>query len=246
MKKLMSEPRTAAPVVFLDFDGTITRRDVTDVILESYADESWLEVERRWRAGEIGSRECLRAQMSLVRATRAQLEALVDTIEIDEGFAALLEACARRRLRVNVVSDGFDHFIRRILERPRLGLARLLRGVRVCASHLEFDSRGAMHLDFPYFRRPCEHGCATCKPAVIELLNPERAPAVFVGDGLSDRYAAACADLVFAKNSLAEYCRENEIGHVAYERLHEVAARLDSALDSSEPAGAFDPLPATA
>ncbi|HST53831.1 MAG TPA: MtnX-like HAD-IB family phosphatase [Pyrinomonadaceae bacterium] len=242
----MSEHRRTTPVVFLDFDGTITRRDVTDVILESYADESWLEVERRWRAGRIGSRECLRAQMSLVRATRAQLEALVDTIEVDEGFAGLLEACARRRAHVFVISDGFDHFIRRILERPRLGLARLLRGVRVCASHLEFDSRGEMRLDFPYFRETCEHGCATCKPAVLELLNAERAPSVFVGDGLSDRYAAACADLVFAKNSLAQYCREQEIEHVAYERLREVASRLDSILDSTVPVGSLAALPATA
>ena len=103
-----------------------------------------------------------------------------------------------------------------------------------------------MRLDFPYFRRPCEHGCATCKPAVMELLNPERAPAVFVGDGLSDRYAARRADLVFAKNSLAEYCREREIEHVEYERLREVAARLDSILDLRATVGAFKPLPATA
>src|SRR5579885_977566 len=195
----MSKHRTAAPVVFLDFDGTITRRDVTDVILEAYADESWVEVERRWRAGETGSRECLRAQMALVRATRAQVEALVDTIEIDEGFAALLEACARRRLRVNVVSDGFDHFIRRILERPRLGLARLLRGVRVHASHLEFDSRGAMRLDFPYFRRPCEHGCATCirtgTPRVGPTLSSQRtrSPNTAASERSSTSSTSGCA-----------------------------------------------------
>jgi 2,3-diketo-5-methylthio-1-phosphopentane phosphatase len=238
--------RTTTPIIFLDFDGTITRRDVTDVILESHAGESWLEVEKRWRAGEIGSRECLRAQMSLVRASRAQLDALVDTIEVDGGFAQLLETCARRRMTVNIVSDGFDYFIRRILERPRLGLSRLLRGVRIHASHLEFGPRGEMHLDFPYFRKPCGHGCATCKPEVLKLLNPERAPSVFVGDGLSDRYAARCADLVFAKKSLAAYCREREIEHVAYERLSEVAARLDSMLDLRDSVGRFAALPATA
>jgi 2-hydroxy-3-keto-5-methylthiopentenyl-1-phosphate phosphatase len=238
--------RKTTPIIFLDFDGTITRRDVTDVILESHADESWLEVERRWRAGEIGSRECLRAQMSLVRAAREQLDALVDTIEVDEGFASLLETCARRHLHVNIVSDGFDYFIRRILERPRLGLSRLLRGVRVCASHLEFGPRGEMRLDFPYFRKPCGHGCATCKPEVLELLNPERAPSVFVGDGLSDRYAASRADLVFAKAALADYCREREIEHINYEKLREVAARLDSMLDLRDSVGSFTALPATA
>ena len=119
-------------------------------------------------------------------------------------------------------------------------------GVRVCASHLEFSARGEMRLDFPFFRETCEHGCATCKPAVLELLNAERAPSVFVGDGLSDRYAAACSDLVFAKNALAQYCREQDIEHVAYERLREVASRLDSILDSTEPVGSLAALPATA
>src|SRR5947209_2712668 len=152
--------QTTTPVVFLDFDGTITRRDVTAVILESYAGESWLEVERRWRAGQIGS-------------------------------------------------------------------------------------RGEMRLDFPYFRKPCEHGCATCKPAVMGLHNSAGAPSVFVGDGLYDWYAAACADLVFAKAALAEYCREQEIEHVAYEKLREVASRLDSMLDLKDSVGSFAALPAT-
>jgi 2-hydroxy-3-keto-5-methylthiopentenyl-1-phosphate phosphatase len=246
MKGRMSGHQTTTPVVFLDFDGTITRRDVVDVILETYADERWIEIEKQWRAGRIGSRACLRAQMALVRATREQLDALVDSIEVDLGLAPLLETCARRRLQVNVVSDGFDYCIRRVLERPRLGLKRLLSGVRVCASRLEVDARRGLWLSFPYFRQPCEHGCATCKPAVMGMLNGAGAPSVFVGDGLSDRYAAACADIVFAKNSLAVYCREEGIEHVAYENLSHVAARLDEMLDSLDSVGSFAAVPATA
>ncbi len=246
MKGRMSEHQVTTPVVFLDFDGTITRRDVVDVILETYADERWIEIERQWRAGRIGSRDCLRAQMALVRATRRELDALVDSVEVDLGLAPLLEACARRRLAVNIVSDGFDYCIRRVLERPRLGLQRLLRGVRVCASRLEVDGRGRLRLGFPYFQETCEHGCATCKPALMGMLNGAGAPSVFVGDGLSDRYAAACADLVFAKSSLAVYCREEGIEHVVYENLSEVAARLDALLDSRDSVGSFAAVPATA
>ena len=242
----MGGHETTTPVVFLDFDGTITRRDVVDVILETYADGRWIEIEKQWRAGRIGSRDCLRAQMALVRVTREQLDALVDSIEVDDGLAPLLETCARRRLSVNVVSDGFDYCIRRALERPRLGLARLLSGVRVCASRLEVDARRGLWLSFPYFRQPCEHGCATCKPAVMGMLNGAGAPSVFVGDGLSDRYAAACADLVFAKNSLADYCREEGIEYVAYENLSHVAARLDAMLDTQDLFGSFAAVPATA
>jgi len=44
-------------IVFLDFDGTITQRDATDVILEAYADPGWLRIEEEWKAGRIGSRD---------------------------------------------------------------------------------------------------------------------------------------------------------------------------------------------
>ena len=53
-------------VLFLDFDGTITARDVTDAILDAYAEPGWLAVEEAWKAGHIGSRQCLTEQMALV------------------------------------------------------------------------------------------------------------------------------------------------------------------------------------
>ena len=214
------------PILFIDFDGTITRRDVVDVILETFADERWLEIEKQWRAGRIGSRDCLRAQMALVRTTRKRLDQLIDSIQVDEGFALLLEVCARHQITTHIVSDGFEYCIRRILERPQLNLGGLLRSVRICASQLEIDNRRWWRTDFPFFQQVCSHGCATCKPAVMRLLNRADAPAIFVGDGLSDRYAAAKADLVFAKSSLAAHCREQAIPYVPFEELDEVAASL--------------------
>jgi 2-hydroxy-3-keto-5-methylthiopentenyl-1-phosphate phosphatase len=43
--------------VFVDFDGTISLEDTTDVILERFADPEWRKVEAEWLAGIIGSRE---------------------------------------------------------------------------------------------------------------------------------------------------------------------------------------------
>jgi 2,3-diketo-5-methylthio-1-phosphopentane phosphatase len=227
----MTELQTAKAVLFLDFDGTISRRDAVDAILEAYADSKWLMYEAEWRAGRIGSRDCLYAQMALVRATQTQLDALLDNIEVDEGFAALLETCAANHVPVHIISDGFDYCIHRILARAENGLASRLRGVRVCASHL-VPERHYWRTEFPFFHQTCAHGCATCKPAVMRLLNPANAPAIFVGDGLSDRYAVESADLVYAKHGLAAYCREYSIEHTAYSNLEEVATRLDRWLAS--------------
>jgi 2-hydroxy-3-keto-5-methylthiopentenyl-1-phosphate phosphatase len=214
------------PILFLDFDGTVSRRDAVDAILETYAHPKWLIFEDEWRAGRIGSRDCLRAQMSLVQASRKQIDALLDEIGIDEGLVPLLEMCAMRDIPAHIVSDGFDYCIRRILSRASPRVAALLRGRRICAGHLE--SRGSLwRTEFPFFHQTCGHGCATCKPAVMRLLNKTNAPAIFVGDGLSDRYAVESADLVFAKDGLASYCSDQSIAHSTYQDLGEVATHID-------------------
>jgi 2-hydroxy-3-keto-5-methylthiopentenyl-1-phosphate phosphatase len=219
------------PILFLDFDGTVSRRDVVDEILEAYADDKWRAIEEEWRAGRMGSRDCLQAQMALVRATRAQLNALLDEIEVDEGFLVLLETCAAHGVSANIVSDGFDYCIQRILSQVAPEAGPLLRAVRVYSSHLAMVSH-AWRVEFPFFHQACAHGCATCKPAVMRLLNSSNATVVFVGDGLSDVYAVERADLVFAKTDLAAHCRENLIPHVTYSDLGEVAAHLDRLLRS--------------
>lgn len=221
-----------APVVFLDFDGTISRADVVDAVLERYADPAWTKIEDAWRAGRIGSRECLREQMALVRATPVEFGDLLSTIGLDEGFAPLLETCESHGLAVHVISDGFDYCIARILRTAPPHVEPLIARMRVCASHLEPGEASTWRVGFPYFGDACEHGCATCKPAVMAQLNPSGAPAVFVGDGLSDRFAAHAADLVFAKHKLAAYCTEQSLPHYTYTTLRDVSRALDRIMRS--------------
>ncbi|MGH9408148.1 MAG: HAD-IB family phosphatase, partial [Vicinamibacterales bacterium] len=220
------------PMVFLDFDGTVSRADVVDAILERHADQSWTKVEEAWRAGRIGSRECLRAQMALVRATPAELEALVAQVGLDTGFEALLETCAQHGAAVRIISDGFDYCIERILRGASPRAQTLLTEVGVYASRLRPARGGRWDVGFPHFDVVCDHGCATCKPAVMAMLNPSCAPSVFVGDGLSDRFAAGAADLVFAKDKLAAYCREQGPAYEPYGTLSDVAAKLAAAFRS--------------
>jgi len=96
------------PVVFSDFDGTITRLDVTDEILGHFADPSWHEVEDQWLRAEIGSRECFERQAALVRATVNQLNELIDAIPIDPDFPAFFRYLKVQQLPFYIVSDSFD------------------------------------------------------------------------------------------------------------------------------------------
>ena len=221
-------------IVFLDFDGTVSRADVVDAILERYAAPEWQRAEEEWRAGRIGSRECLRRQVALVRGEPAAVDALVDAIGIDEGFAALLEACGAAGAPVHIVSDGFDYCIRRLLRLAPAAAQAAVQAIEVRASHLEPADGGAWRTAFPFPAEPCAHGCATCKPAVMRELTPDGHTSIFVGDGLSDRYAAAAADLVFAKDKLAAFCVEHGIVHTPFRGLADVAVHLQERLESGQ------------
>jgi 2-hydroxy-3-keto-5-methylthiopentenyl-1-phosphate phosphatase len=219
-------------VVFLDFDGTITLRDATDAILDAFAHPEWLQIEDAWLSGQIGSRECLAAQMALVNATRDQVDRLLDDIGVDPGFAMLLGTCAARAAPVHIVSDGFDYCIGRILGRGGLHLRERLTGSHIVSSSLGPEG-GGWRATFAH--PPCAHGCATCKPAAMERLNPTGAVTVFVGDGMSDRYAAACANVVFAKDKLAAFCDNASIPYTPYDTLAAVAEGIERLLGAGAP-----------
>ena len=67
--------------IFVDFDGTISLEDTTDVVLERFADPSWQKVEAEWLAGHIGSRECMKRQVELMRATPEELDHVLSLAE---------------------------------------------------------------------------------------------------------------------------------------------------------------------
>ena len=216
----------------MDFDGTISKVDVIDAVLEKFADDRWLEVENEWLAGKIGSRECLKKQFSYVKATPEELFGFVDTLDIDEEFHSIIKFCRGSDLNVHIVSDGFEGYIRRMLERYLSDPSEMER-VTISANSLFSLGGDRWDTTFPHFEEVCNDGCATCKPAVMQLYNPFSVNMIFVGDGLSDRFAAEEANLVFAKSKLADHCQQNSIPYTAYQTLAEVADCFERALQSS-------------
>ncbi|HMD84175.1 MAG TPA: MtnX-like HAD-IB family phosphatase [Terriglobia bacterium] len=220
--------RDFTPVVFCDFDGTITQLDVTDQILTQLAHPSWREIEQQWMQGMIGSRECLERQIALVDAPAEDLLAIIDAAAVDGDFAAFCKFARKKRLPLYLVSDGFDYVIRRVLKRA--GVDRQFRsGLNLFASALRVEGR-RLAPSFPHSPEPCAHGCATCKSGLIRRLREGRQPVIFVGDGMSDRFAVEVADVVFAKRHLLAYCRESGIACHPFETFKDVQVTLEKLL----------------
>jgi 2-hydroxy-3-keto-5-methylthiopentenyl-1-phosphate phosphatase len=216
------------PIMFCDFDGTITQVDVTDEILTQLANPSWREIEQEWACGSIGSRECLERQLALVDASAEELDALIDAIPVDPGFSGFLQWIEKSRLPFYVVSDGFDYVVRRVLKRAGVN-GQLRNGTRLFASSLHVEGR-RVKVSFPHAANGCAHGCATCKAEIMRRLSRGRKPVVFAGDGLSDRYAVEEADIVFAKRQLLVHCRERGIACRPFETFADIQVSLGELL----------------
>jgi 2,3-diketo-5-methylthio-1-phosphopentane phosphatase len=232
MSNLTPAPEAAepdfSPVVFCDFDGTITQLDVTDQVLAQLAHPSWREIEREWMLGLIGSRECLERQIALVNASAEELHAVIDAVTIDPEFAAFCKFTRKKRLPLYLLSDGFDYVIRRVLNAAGVG-RQFRNGSNLFASALRVEGR-RLTPSFPHSPEPCAHGCATCKEALIRRLRGGRQPVIFVGDGMSDRFAMEVADVVFAKRHLLAYCRESGIACHPFETFKDVQVTLEKLL----------------
>ncbi len=224
-----------SPVIFCDFDGTITQLDVTDQILTQFAHPSWREIEQEWACGSIGSQECLVRQMALVDASEEELNALIDAIPIDPGFTLFLRWLERWSFPFYVVTDGFDYVVRRVLRRAGIN-GRLQNGVNLFASMMKVAGRRT-EISFPFLSPSCQHGCATCKREIMRRVAPGHSPIIFIGDGLSDRFAIEEADLIFAKRSLLAYCRKHGTACLPFETFDDVVAALENFVESGKPGG---------
>lgn len=202
------------PLVLVDFDGTIVHQDATDLILERFALPEWRDVEQEWVAGRIGSRECLARQVDLVRASEADLDRLIDEIEIDPAFSTFIGLCRDLGYSVVVGSDGLDRVIAAILGRAGIE-------VPYVSNRLVQTGADRWRVEFPHFHDNCEVASGTCKCAIA---NPATGLAVLVGDGRSDFCAATEAKWVLAKGPLARHCREEGIPH---SRIEDFADAID-------------------
>ena len=193
--------------VFVDFDGTIAPVDTTDLLLERFADPAWRTIEDEWKAGRIGSRECMVRQIDLVRATPAEMDSFIRTVEIDKGFRSFVTLVRRLGHALVILSDGLDRTIRTVLDRNDLD-------VPYFANHLQWRGDDRWRLAFPHSRSDCSTLSGNCKCSFAE--GRPRELNILVGDGRSDFCLAGRADLVLAKASLLEHCRTNALPHIAF------------------------------
>lgn len=206
-------------IVFCDFDGTITLHDTFYKLLSEFASKNWYAIEEEWKKGLIGSKECTIRQLECIDyISQSQLDKFIETIEIDPFFKNFLDTLKFNNTDFYIVSDGFTYIIEKILKKNNLS------DIKIIANNIEVINNKFL-ANFPYSSSNCFFKNSNCKCNAVKTLGGSKYK-IYIGDGHSDKCAVKHADLVFAKNELANYCIENNINFENYKTFNDISTKL--------------------
>lgn len=187
--------------IYCDFDGTITKEDSVNKFFEMYASENWIESEKLWIEGKISSRENAIIQVGLLKnVSQQQLDDYINSIGMDDYFLDFVDYVNSNNIKLTILSDGFDLFIKKVFERYDLEIPYY-------ANKLIYKN-GNFSIEFPYYNENCDKKAGMCKCQKVKEKS-----FCYIGDGTSDLCIASKADLLFASKNLHKYCKKNNIKH---------------------------------
>lgn len=208
--------------VQLDFDGTITVDDISFLLLDAYAGDSWHETLAEYTQGRIPVGVFNRKVFGMVKADRKAMLDMVmsnERLRVRPGFYELTDLCSRRGYRTVIVSNGLTFYIEAILK--DLGI----EGIEVHAAENEFSPEGMRVKYLGPDGNELESGH---KEAYTARLLEEGYFTVYIGDGASDIAPARIADRVFATGNLLIKCCEVNLECTPFNDFFDVLKGLQS------------------
>lgn len=208
-------------IVFIDFDGTISREDICFSMVEKFAAEGWQDINRLWEQGILSTEECAQQTLDLMQVSPEELERFFAAKKIDESFPGFIQWLWDNVFPVYIISDGYDNYIELVCKKYGINLPYY-------ANHLDYED--GWHIKCCHLDSECRK-CGVCKTGIIKKLAGPDYVTVYIGDGYSDICPAGVCDIVFAKKTLAKLCQEQNMQYYSYENFQDVKQTLEELLN---------------
>jgi len=208
-------------IVQCDFDGTITDKDVSFLLLNHFADGNWRQLLEDYRGGKITVGAFNREAFAMVKADKQTLRDFIfanKEVEIRTGFNELLSYCSKKGFKFVIVSNGLDFYIEAALRDIDMD------NIEIYAAQTQFTSDG---LKVKYTGPDGRQLKDNFKDAYTELFLGRGYRVVYIGNGISDFPPAKQAHHIFAIGDLLTYCREKNLNYTPFADLNDVIRGLE-------------------
>jgi len=198
--------------VIIDFDGTISLRDISELILIHFAKGDWQKFEDQANRGEITIDECIISQYAMISGEFEDIMKMVNQEKIRQGFETFIEFCKEQGFQVTCVSAGLSFVIEHIFE--KLGIQ-----IPVIAPVSEFSNGRVTTTVIPTV--PDYIGF---KHQAVKQEQDKGQYVIYLGDGSSDRVGIQHADYRFVvrDKSLHQLCHDENIAHSSFDTFDQV------------------------
>jgi len=209
------------PTLVTDFDGTFTRRDFFDLILERHGTAAGRAAWQRFVDGESTHSEGIGGVFASLRTDEAGVDALVEALDPAPGTAEAVERLQKAGWEIEIASAGCRWYIQRLL--ARLGLE-----MTVHASPGSFAAgTGLVMTPDPAapFYSPTT---GIDKPAVVRSALARDPVVAYAGDSDTDRKASLLVPPPrrFITGWLARCFADESVDHAPFRAWPEIASLL--------------------
>ena len=205
--------------IFIDFDGTITSEDTNDKLVEVFSNEEVVKFMKENDEREMTYIEYMDKLFSKLKIREEEyLEFILNEIKLSKGFLEFYENAKNLNIPIAIISGGFSNGIIPFLKKHGIDDAEIY------SNHLNFQGNN-VSLNFYHERDPkcCNIGyCGNCKTIHVNQFRKRYKKIIFIGDGITDEPVASKADIVFAKDGLLDYCKENHIEYIAWNDFNDI------------------------
>jgi 2-hydroxy-3-keto-5-methylthiopentenyl-1-phosphate phosphatase len=204
------------PVIYCDFDGTITEKDNIIAIMKEFAPPEWDALKDDILSQQISIQEGVGKLFALLPSSlKAEIiQFSLENAVIRAGFKELLQLVKEEDIPFYVVSGGIDFFVNPILAPFGPFSDVFCNGADFSKDNIEILWPNACD-------DHCQNGCGCCKPSVIRKLKRKNDFTIVIGDSVTDLEAAKHADFVFAREYLAEKCDSLGIPYYKFETFYD-------------------------
>ena len=204
-------------IFLIDFDITISKKDSTDVLLETHQPEFKQELRKRYRAGEYSIREFIKYGLGSLNITKEQyIQTLQENVTIDETFVDFVKSGAEFK----IVSAGARLNVQGTLSKYGINLP----DSEVISNDLKFSGtdKNQITVENPFLDKEGYYGVD--KKEAVENYKKKGYKTYFVGDGPSDYKALEVADFAFVRKGTraVKFCEENGIEFFEFDNFNEI------------------------
>jgi 2-hydroxy-3-keto-5-methylthiopentenyl-1-phosphate phosphatase len=230
MGKCRGNRKMTKPVIYCDFDGTITESDNIIAIMKKFAPSGWEMIKDQILTQQISVSEGVGKLFSLIPSNLKTevTNFAIKNAKIRSGFKEFVEFTRSEKIPFYIVSGGIDFFVYPILEDygPFDG---------IFCNRSDF-SQNEIKILWPYeCDSLCGNDCGCCKPSIIRKLeNRDETFKIVIGDSVTDLEAAKQADFVLARDLLQEKCEEWGISHQGFSTFYDCIEAVKKRIEVNE------------